>query len=955
MDDLEAVHGRLEAHFESLRQERDTHGGGKPLFALEHGLDDAAVVELQRCVRGAIRVGRPSPKWWLPYVVYAAEVGYRYTGEEYWHTFAITTPGWVEHGDRHYVRQRFRAFAERFGGAVPTGPWAGHFSIICWPITHAVLPTDLQIQLARLLYEYRYLLSAELLASPKALGETLGSRTWHSSARFQNFAQNTELLGQVATALLLDEEGSSALLLGSTLARIVGDLSKQRQARRWLTDAKRTALRVNLRGLTRPSTGVRGVASSASATTKPPLRVSDARLVAGDVGDAGWAIHVALPDMRPLAARFPELQEVLRTSRCKLAGVKRPLARGQVMYSDQRFRLDTWPGADAPLLSLEQSDARYDAHLADECRVPPGPTWVFRLVDGLGQESRGKTIRPERRYLMVSEAPAGLPVWAKRVSIACEGLYGYEFELPMPLDPSHVEVLQGLGVTLMTDVEVRPAGLVPAAWDSEGAAEWVIGDVPLLALSSTREVQRAVIAVDGADPTPVGWNRSPDSSPAYVALEDLGVGLHEVRVTVIPTGAEIFPITGSLFVTIREPVARGSTGTYREPLLLRSSPPLPTLEEVWEGQVALEIIGPEQVMVDTRVCLEGARGGILASKKLQGLRLPVGGQAWNAAFGSQFRAASDVHRHYDDATGLMIEVSHPELGSTSLRCERPFAPLRWGVGRDRHGPFVRLHDNSGAGTLSVVRFEFAVPDVGVPVSLEAESKVRWTAGGLFVARLPDFEATVVLAPLVRDLTDLQRLMTPRVSSADRSVDGVLKLMTLSRLWANASLPGDPFAQKQRDAVLRAFTTAICGLIGGQRWARAERCVATDTATALRDLGDALGEQSYQRALRAALERQERRSESSVAERVLQFAGVLSGIGSRSGVWRKEQWASQWLLRLVSSPPAALDWCEDDVRDAVRLAIESPTIVRAARYVVLAWHLDFDDGEGPASQWGWAWQ
>jgi len=175
MDDLEAVHGRLEAHFESLRQERDTHGGGKPLFALEHGLDDAAVVELQRCVRGAIRVGRPSPKWWLPYVVYAAEVGYRYTGEEYWHTFAITTPGWVEHGDRHYVRQRFRAFAERFGGAVPTGPWAGHFSIICWPITHAVLPTDLQIQLARLLYEYRYLLSAELLASPKALGETLGS------------------------------------------------------------------------------------------------------------------------------------------------------------------------------------------------------------------------------------------------------------------------------------------------------------------------------------------------------------------------------------------------------------------------------------------------------------------------------------------------------------------------------------------------------------------------------------------------------------------------------------------------------------------------------------------------------------------------------------------------------------------------------------------------------------
>ena len=313
---------------------------------------------------------------------------------------------------------------------------------------------------------------------------------------------------------------------------------------------------------------------------------------------AGWAIHVVLPDMTPLAARFPELQEILRTSRCRLAGVKRPLARGQVMYSDQRFRLDTWPGADAPLISLEQSDARYDAHLADECRVPPGPTWVFRLVDGLGQESRGKTIRPGRRYLMVSESPAGLPVWAKRTAIACEGLYGYEFELPAPIDPSHVEVLQGLGVTLATDVEVRPAGFVPAAWDSEGAAEWVIGDVPLLALSSTREVQRADIAVDGGDATPVAWKGSPDSSPAFVALEDLDVGLHEVRVTVIPTGADISEIKGSLFVTIREPIARGSTGTYREPLLLQSSPPLPTLEELWEGQASLEIIGPEQVTVD---------------------------------------------------------------------------------------------------------------------------------------------------------------------------------------------------------------------------------------------------------------------------------------------------------------------------------------------------------------------
>lgn len=952
MDDLEQIHERLEQHFESLRQERDERGGGKPLFALEHGLGVTEISELQNCVRSAVRSGRPSHKYWLPYVIYAAEVGYRYTGDEYWHTFETATPGWVERGDRHYIRQKFHAFADRFGGAQPTGPWARHFSIICWPITHAVLPTDLQIQLARLLYGYRYLLSAELLASPEDLGQTLAARTWGSSARFQNFAQNTDLLGQVAVALLLDEEGPSVLLLDSTLGRIVEDLSEQRQARRWLSDAKRTALRVNLRGLAR----VRGTPTTPTAATEQPLKVTDPRLVTRHTSDGGWAIYVELPDLTPLAARFPELQEVLRTSRCRLAGVKRPLASGQVMYSDQQSRLETWPGADAALLSLERPDPRYDSHLADECRMSPGPTWIFRIGDeGMGQESRGKTIRPGRRYLMVSEAPAGLPVWAARTPIVCEGLYGYEFEVPTPIDPSHVEVLQGLGVTLVTDVEVRPAGLVPAAWDTEGAAEWVIGDLPILALSSTRELQHASIAIDGAEPMPVAWPGSLDLSPAYVALNELEVGVHRVRVTATPTGTESWEIEGTLFVTIREPVARGAAGTYREPLFLRANPPLPTLEEIWEGQATLEIIGPTGLTVQSRVCLEGAGGATLASKRLQNLELPVDARAWEAAFAPQFRSASDVYKHYDGAAALTIETSHPEAGSAHLRCERPFTPLRWGVGRDREGPFVRLHDNAGASDLSVHRFDFSAPHLGVPVDLEAGSKVRWEAGGLFVARLPECEAAVVLAPLVRDLTDLQRLAPPRVALPSRSVDGVLGLMTLSRLWAGASLPGDPFAEKQRDDVLLALTTSICTLIGGQKWAKAEASVAAHAAGSLRELGDALGDQPYQRTLRVALEQQERPADSLTHERIAQFAAVLAEIGQRSGVWRNEHWASEWFLRLTCSPPAALEWCREDIRDAIRLAVELPPIVRAARYVVLATHLEHGDRGGPSSQWGWEWQ
>jgi hypothetical protein len=36
-------------------------------------------------------------------VVYAAEIGYNYAGEEYWQTFASSTPGWAESGNHQYI------------------------------------------------------------------------------------------------------------------------------------------------------------------------------------------------------------------------------------------------------------------------------------------------------------------------------------------------------------------------------------------------------------------------------------------------------------------------------------------------------------------------------------------------------------------------------------------------------------------------------------------------------------------------------------------------------------------------------------------------------------------------------------------------------------------------------------------------------------------------------------
>ena len=141
LDDLQA---RLERHFRALRAARDRSRTEAPIFALEHGLAAGDLAVLNDSVRGWIAAYRPTRRLWLPFVVYATEVGYQYEGDEYWPTLAARTPGWERHGNREVVSRWFRDFAKEFGGAIPRGRWASHFRIICWPITHAVLPATLR-------------------------------------------------------------------------------------------------------------------------------------------------------------------------------------------------------------------------------------------------------------------------------------------------------------------------------------------------------------------------------------------------------------------------------------------------------------------------------------------------------------------------------------------------------------------------------------------------------------------------------------------------------------------------------------------------------------------------------------------------------------------------------------------------------------------------------------------
>jgi len=100
------------------------------VFALEHDLSKPEFEAASAALLARLRGGQLLEAHWLMWVVYAAELGYDFDGEEYWQSFEQRTPRWVTFGNRDLVRTWFRRFHREFAGVEPSGTWAGHFTIV---------------------------------------------------------------------------------------------------------------------------------------------------------------------------------------------------------------------------------------------------------------------------------------------------------------------------------------------------------------------------------------------------------------------------------------------------------------------------------------------------------------------------------------------------------------------------------------------------------------------------------------------------------------------------------------------------------------------------------------------------------------------------------------------------------------------------------------------------------
>lgn len=930
---LKHFHDRLDVHFRALHEEREQLAPPGPVFALEHGLSPAEFDVLTASVRAAVAAGFGAVyrTWWLPFVVYAADVGYDYIGKDYWPPFAERTPGWEAQnsgwdvgGNRTRLRNWFVKFANEYGGARPTGAFAEFFINIAWPIMHSVLPIYLQRQLAHLLDEYAIYLTNDLLNDPDALGRELARRAHQRDypERFQKFCSQQALLGRIAAALLAGDEEETPYLLPSTLQRIVDGLTGEHKARLALQRARRSASRVRAAGFRPTST----VDDSRNGGRRTPT-LSDPRLRLKRLED-GWHLFADIPDLAPLAARLPELVDELRKRRAQVAGVDRPVIGGRLLHPREQS-MGSLPMPGTPFVTLLGASTAANTLISLQCRLSPGPWWVFKRRSGSHAiEVRGKHVTPGEGYLLLGYPDVIAPdvPWLREIDVRVSGARGFELEVPEQISEAEAAELTKAGISVVAGVCVRPVGLVPLGWDGEGAVEYLAGDPILLAARSERAPESCVVKVNDWPPQLLHWPTG--EVELFIAVEDVGVGVHTVTITLLGSTSDAVA-TGALMVSVRQPNTEG-TGAG-EGIRLLASPARPLLTDLWDGLATLTIDGPPDTEAQLVITLKDERDRELATLR-RAVTLPLSEAAWRHIAEHDLRG-SDLGDAYDNAETCQVFVSRIGIGFATLVCERGFRPLRWVISKRHNAPDeARLIDRTDGSNTVVDLFESTAPLEAVRLAngTPVESPL---VGGLLRAQSGEQTAGVVLPPDHMELIRQRNAARPYVRVGTKSAVEAMRLIRGHAAWTDADLPANPFADRQRRKALDAITSELTGLIAGHRWARQERLQRDgDVLDYLETMQGLAGDQDDQRMAEQVNDRLWRWARQPEL-RIPELAELLGPLIASSGMG-DAQAATRFLVRLTSAPGRLLTWDENDRGRLLECVLRSPVLIRVVRMAVL---------------------
>jgi len=949
---LEKWQERLERHFAALAATRS--GSGFPLFAIEHGLEKSDFDVITKLLHSRVAAGLRLSTHWLVWVVYATEIGYDYDGEEYWYTFEERTPHWRENASRSQLRVWFSKFHATYHGVNPSGPWAEWFSIISWPITHAILPKYLQFQFAKILYGLRYQLAGLDALSPAAIGRMLSTHAWDASTRFRVFLEQEELAGRLVLALISDRtvEGESPIY-PPTLQRLVLDLERVRSAREWLKETRRVvADRFKGAGsghslLSRQDDGGQGGYGTSAATVPRIKPTFVLRRTSSDV----WSVVIDIPSFASIARLNAELMTFLKNTRCKIAGATDTwLPSGWLISSPQKRVLKNWPGAGTTLIRFEQSNGKLDHILQSEAQLSSGPIWLFRIgPDGLAREVMGRIIRPGFSYVLVTEGTLHFSNHLLSPSIVdCAGISAAILSVPLNISSEDINLLQQNGLQLIRTIRIWPAGLIARGWDGEGYTEWLTTEAPCFGISHDHLVDNYCLRLNSGPEVIIESGLV--GQPSFVSLPPLPVGRHLLSVKANRKNISVMPATeGIITLNVREPDYWIPGMASCAGLVVTLDPHESNLDTFWGGNVDVSIIGPEGHQVLCSISLMNASGKELLSEQIASFDLPVTAEVWLRKFKKFVEDERRAWTYVEAASGRFV-VRCGELGEYVLRLERDVIPIRLVCRNVHHNTVIRLIDDTGRDQIPTVSkfFGFARPCHALSIDAQAITtgiEVE-SPGGLIIAQHQDImDAVIVSTPQIKG--GFKGLVVdPDLKDLDDCSTNIKQLLYMLKLWNEARLAG-PLVAIRRDRILQGLLSRLFSKLYGNKWAEAEIALLSNphSITALQQLQRLVGGVSgFSAILAHSYEKMEAGTD--------QGGKWFVDIASRCYVCSEDS-LCLFALKLASQPHYLYSELGESLDALLHKVSDKNVLLRGARLLGLLSFIKSSDGVGiPLPRWLW---
>lgn len=917
---LDQLQRELESRFEQLSEEC---AEGRRIFALEHGLS-LDLEELAAELSQQLGCGNPRRAHWLVWVVFATEIGYSFAGAEYWQTFNERLPAWQRSADgnrnRSQIRVWFRMFANKYNGVRPSGTWAKQFSIIAWPITHAILPKDLQFHFAKSLHHNRFRLAAE--NDPASVGRLLRGQTLPTSSRFREFSEQEELAGRIALALLRADSEDPPLSSGAT-RRIIDDLEATQAAKDWLQTAREVR---RIRGARKAQqTGRAPVERQQQAQARLNLRPT---LLLSRIGVV-WKVGVLVPSFAPLASAEASVGQFLRATKIQLQGGSGSWQPGQVLTGRSKLHmLQRWPD-DGAIVRFKDPHPILEHLLREEATLGSGPVWVCKVgADGLARQVRHGHVRPGHAYVLLASSGHVFPPShaLEPIAVQCDGIVGVHLKLPGQLPEDIAHLLQSLGLRLTSTVRIWPAGVPAISWDGEGFSEWLTTDSPCFGIDVDQVVDGVEVVLN--DTSRLTLLRDGVTGPTWLQLSPLPSGQHSLTIKVRSraSGHQAQAVTsGELVLDVRDPLSFEDTINQRGGLLAIATPADAGMEDLEQGRLSIELFGPAGRKIE--LCLEIA-GPEPTQVSLPSVELPATvSNLWA-------RLSDDAQELLGVSVSCRVLANADEIGTFVLPLERASRPVRWLLTRAKHAIALRLIDEAGLG--SSAECQLAPLDrPNAAQLLEYEDCVDGLdvtpPGGLYVVTGKGrMDAVVVSAPNPQRWGDIasQIGFSPTMDGYAGSGASIEEDVQLLTLWSKARVVG-PLGAARQGKIVRTMRDALTELVCGAPWLRAEAAYdASDQGSeAIADLGDAISAGQKRRNFAAKLRISHQEAvEKTPADVVSWLLPITTAFGICANKTLVEN-----ALRYLTDPAGFVASSSDTAKDVQDLVLHGD-LVRGARYL-----------------------